>query len=157
MPKNFYICIVKKIISFNNAPALNLRQRDLSDWVNECVCERGSKIKRLVINFITEEEMLNLNQKHLKHDNHTDILTFCYNDQSRIESEIFISIDRARENAKAHSETIENEILRLISHGLLHNFGMKDSTKVQKEKMTKEENALMRKFHVKHVYGEKAL
>tara|TARA_B100000963_G_scaffold336110_1_gene330880 strand:- start:14421 stop:14867 length:447 start_codon:yes stop_codon:yes gene_type:complete len=148
---------VKKIISFNNVPAVNLRQQDLSDWVYDCVGERGLKIKRLVINFISEDEMLNLNQKHLKHDNHTDILTFCYNDQSRIESEIFISTDRARENAKGHSETVENEILRLISHGLLHNFGMKDSTKALKEKMTKEENSLMRKFHVKHKNSEKAL
>ena len=93
----------------------------------------------------------------MKHNDHTDIITFCYNNQFIIESEVFISFERACENAKTYAEPIENEILRLISHGLLHNFGMKDSTKVQKEKMTKEENALMRKFHVKHVYGEKAL
>ena len=157
MANNFYLCIVKKIISFNNVPNVNLRQQDLSDWVYECVGERGLKIKRLVINFLTEDEMLKLNQKHLNHDNHTDIITFCYNEQSRIESEIFISTDRARENAKDYSETIENEILRLISHGLLHNFGMRDSTKMLKDKMKKEENSLMRKFHVKHTNSEKAL
>ena len=76
MPKNFYLCIVKKTISFNNTPAVNLTQQALSAWVYECVEERGGKIKRLVINFITEDEMLNLNQKYLKHDTHTDILTF---------------------------------------------------------------------------------
>ena len=157
MPKNFYLCIVKKTIFFNNTPAVNLTQQALSAWVYECVEERGGKIKRLVINFITEDEMLNLNQKYLKHDTHTDILTFCYNDQSRIESEIFICFARARENAKAHSETIENEILRLISHGLLHNFGLNDSTKALRETMTKEENSLMRMFHVKHTSSEKAL
>ena len=81
--------------------------------------------------------MLNLNQRHLKHDNHTDILTFSYKDQPIIESEIFISIERARENAKIYSETLENETLRLISHGLLHILGMKDSTKALKETMVK--------------------
>ena len=119
--------------------------------------EKGVVIKRLDINFITEDEMLKLNQKHLKHDNHTDILTFCYSDLPIIESEIFISFDRAKENAKTHSETIENETLRLISHGLLHNFGMKDSTKAMREAMVKEENDLMRKFHVKHTKSEKTL
>ena len=64
MANNFYLCIVKKIISFNNVPNVNLRQQDLSDWVYECVGERGLKIKRLVINFLTEDEMLKLNQKH---------------------------------------------------------------------------------------------
>ena len=157
MIKNFYLCTVKKTIFFNNTPNINLRQQDLSDWIYECVKEKGVTIKRIDINFITEDEMLKLNQKHLKHDNHTDILTFCYNDHSKIESEIFISFDRAKENAKAYSETIENEVLRLMSHGLLHNFGMKDSTKAMREAMVKEENNLMRKFHVKHKKSEKTL
>ena len=64
-------------------------------------------------------------------------LHFAYNDQSIIESEIFISFERARENAKNYSETVENEILRLISHGLLHIFGMRDSTKAMRKTMTK--------------------
>ena len=86
-----------------------------------------------------------------------DILTFSYNDQPIIESEIFISIERARENAKMYSETFENETLRLISHGLLHILGMKDSTKALKETMVKEEDLFMRKFHVKHARSEKNL
>ena len=101
--------------------------------------------------------MLNLNQRHLKHDNHTDILTFSYKDQPIIESEIFISIERARENAKIYTETFENETLRLISHGLLHILGMKDSTKALRETMAKEEDVFMRKFHVKHARSEKNL
>ena len=148
---------MKKTIFFNKASDLNLRKKTLLDWNFEFVLEKGVVIKRLDINFITEDEMLKLNQKYLKHDNHTDILTFCYNDLPIIESEIFISLDRAKENAKVHSETIENEILRLISHGLLHNFGMKDSTKAMREAMVKEENNLMRKFHVKHTKSEKTL
>ena len=101
--------------------------------------------------------MLDLNRKHLNHDEHTDILTFCYKDQLIIESEIFISFERARENAKNYSETVENEILRLISHGLLHIFGLRDSTKAMKAAMTKQENNFMKKFHVKHSTSEKAI
>ena len=157
MNKNFYLCIVRKKIFYNNIPSINLRQRDLSEWIHECVEGRGAKVKRLSINFIKEGEMLDLNRKHLNHDEHTDILTFSYKDQLIIESEIFISFERARENAKNYSETVENEILRLISHGLLHIFGMRDSTKAMKAEMTKQENSFMKKFHVKHTTSEKAI
>tara|TARA_B100000900_G_scaffold360552_1_gene332714 strand:+ start:49 stop:522 length:474 start_codon:yes stop_codon:yes gene_type:complete len=157
MNRIFYICTVKKLISFNKTPTFKLKQQDLQNWIYECVKEKGAKIKRIDINFVTEDEMLNLNQRHLKHDNHTDIITFSYNDHSIIESEIFISFERAFENAKMFSETFENEILRLISHGLLHIFGKKDSTKALKREMVKEEDKLMRKFHVKHARSEKNL
>ena len=148
---------MKKIFFFNYYSSLNLRQADLLDWIYECVHEKGSKIKKLGINFITEHKMLNLNKKHLNHDNHTDILTFSYKDHLTIESEIFICYERALENAKIHSETIDNEILRLISHGLLHVLGMRDNTPSLRELMTKEEENFIRKFHVKHTKGEKIL
>ena len=157
MNKNFYICIVKKILFFNDYPPLNLSQTDLLDWIYECVHEKGAKIKKLGINFISEQKMMNLNKKHLKHDNHTDILTFSYKDHLMIESEIFICFERALENAKTYSETIDNEILRLISHGLLHVLGMRDNTPSLRELMTKEEDNFIKKFHVKHTKGEKDL
>lgn len=157
MNRIFYLCTVKKTIFFNTPPSFKLNEQDLADWIYECVKDKDATIKRLNINFIKEDEMLNLNQRHLKHDNHTDILTFSYNDQPIIESEIFISIERARENAKIYSETLENEILRLISHGLLHILGMKDGTKALKETMVKEEDVFIRKFHVKHARSEKNL
>ena len=157
MNKNFYLCIVRKKIFFNNIPYISLRQHDLSEWIHECAKGRGARVKRLTINFIKEEEMLDLNRKHLNHDEHTDILTFSYRDKLIIESEIFISLKRARENAKNYSETVENEILRLISHGLLHIFGVKDSTKAMKAAMTKQENIFMKKFHVTHTTSEKAI
>ncbi len=157
MNKNFYLYTVRKKIFFYNTPSINLRQRDISEWIHKCVKGRGAKVKRLTINFIKEEEMLDLNRKHLNHDEHTDILTFSYRDKLIIESEIFISLKRARENAKNYSETVENEILRLISHGLLHIFGMKDNTKAMKAEMTKQENIFMKKFHVKHTTSERTI
>ena len=145
---------MKKTIFLNDFPNLNLRQLELTNWIYDCVYEKGGKIKRLDINFINEDKMLNLNKRHLKHDGRTDVLTFCYNNHLAIESEIFICFDRACENAKIYSETIENEVLRLISHGLLHVFGMKDNTKALRETMAKEEENCIRKFHVKQIRGE---
>ena len=76
MNKNFYLCIVRKKIFYNNIPSINLRQRDLSEWIHECVEGRGAKVKRLSINFIKEGEMLDLNRKHLNHDNTQTSLHF---------------------------------------------------------------------------------
>ena len=157
MHKNFYLCNVKKTVFFNDIPNLNLKEADLLDWIYEQVSEKGAKIKRLDINFISEDKMLNLNREHLKHDNHTDILTFCYNDHLTIESEIFICFERACENAQKHSQTPENEVLRLISHGLLHIFGMKDNTRRLRNAMANEEDKIIAKFHVKHTTSEKTL
>ena len=155
MNKNFYLCIVKKTVFLIDTPNLNLRESDLLDWIYECVHGKGAKIKRLEINFISEHKMLNLNKKHLKRDNHTDILSFSYNDHLMVESEIFISFERACENAKIYSETIENETIRLISHGLLHVLGMRDNTPALRSRMVKEENNFIRKFHVKHTMSNK--
>ena len=154
MNRNFYLCIVKKTIFFSDFPNLNFRQHELVNWIHDFVNEKGAKIKRLDVNFIKEDQMLNLNKRHLKHDEHTDVLTFSYNDHLAIESEIFICFERACENAKKYSETTENEVLRLISHGLLHVFGMKDNSKSSRETMAKEEESCIRKFHVKQIRGE---
>ena len=149
MNRIFYLCTVKKTIFFNTPPSLKLNEQDLADWIYECVKDKDATIKRLNINFIKEYEMLKLNQRHLKHDNHTDILTFSYNDQPIIESEIFISIERVRENAKIYSETIENETLRVVIHGVLHCMGYNDKTSEQAKIMRNKEEEFISLFHVK--------
>lgn len=90
-----------------------------------------------------------MNQNYLKHDTHTDIITFSYVAIPSVEAEIFISIDRMRENATLHSESVENEMLRLLSHGFLHCVGYNDGTEEEKLIMKEEENRCINMFHVK--------
>ena len=101
-------------------------------------------------NFVSKEEMLVLNQKHLNHDTHTDIITFSYTSAPVISAEIYISTEQCRENASLNNTTVENELLRLISHGFLHAVGYNDKTKAEKLHMTAEENRCINMFHVKH-------
>jgi len=96
------------------------------------------------VSFLTDEELFELNKKHLNHQTFTDILTFTYNQEEPISTEILISYERAFENSRKFKTTFEQEILRLISHGLLHSLGYKDKTKNQKLKMRKEENDLLK-------------
>jgi probable rRNA maturation factor len=93
------------------------------------------------INFIfcNDAFLLSLNKKFLKHTTLTDIITFQY-PEKRLSAEIFISIQRIKENAKKFDVSFENELQRVIVHGILHLCGYKDKTPAQKKQMRKKED-----------------
>lgn len=136
-------------IVFNQLPKTLLRTSLLEDWLFHLCSHYKVKATRLMFNFITENEMLSINHNFLDHDTHTDIVTFQYAD-APIEGEIFISIQRLFENAEKFCETIENEMLRLISHGFLHLVGYNDLNSDQKTVMREQEDLCIKMFHVKH-------
>ena len=76
-----------------------------------------------------------MNKSYLGHDSHTDIITFDYSENMSINAEVYISIDMMKENAKKFKQSIENEMVRLISHALFHCMGHSDKSKLEKEKM----------------------
>jgi rRNA maturation RNase YbeY len=137
------------MIYFNNIPDDHFSDAILSNWLKALAVSYGVKINILHYNFVSESILLQINQDYLKHDTHTDIITFSYCVTPAVESEIFISIDRMRENAISHHETIDNEMLRLLAHGFLHSIGYKDANNEEKSRMTVEENRCINMFHVK--------
>jgi rRNA maturation RNase YbeY len=137
------------MIYFNNIPDDHFSDAILSNWLKALAVSYGVKINILHYNFVSESILLQINQDYLKHDTHTDIITFSYCVTPAVESEIFISIDRMRENAISHHETIDNEMLRLLAHGFLHSIGYKDANNEEKSRMTAEENRCIKMFHVK--------
>ena len=122
----------------------------LTSWLLASAIHHHANIEKLIYYFISKKKMHKLNLKYLNHDTHTDILTFPYGNNKNIISEVYISIDQATENASKYSQVIENEILRLISHGFLHSIGFLDDAQDHKQKMTKEEDVMVNMFHVKH-------
>ena len=80
------------------------------------------------------------NRAYLGHDTFTDIITFDYSDRDLISGDIFISIDRVRENAPINNDPFENELSRVIIHGILHLLGYKDKGKKEKEIMREKED-----------------
>ena len=137
------------MIYFNNIPKNLLSALSLSQWLCVVAVFYKVKIKTLQYNFVSESELLKMNQDYLQHDTHTDIITFSYASTPIVEAEIYISIDRMRENAIINNETIENELLRLLSHGFLHSMGYNDASKEEKTVMSREENKCIKMFHVK--------
>jgi len=111
--------------------------------INQMLGRIEKQFEKIEISFLTDRDLLELNKKYLNHDSFTDILTFPYDSGNSLVAEILISYERAYENSLKYRCTFEEEILRLIAHGILHSIGFKDKTKSQKLKMRKAENDLL--------------
>lgn len=118
---------------------------ELGLWIQEIVHQAEREIDSLAYIFCTDPYLLELNKTHLDHDYFTDILTFPYSDPSakRIESEIYISIDRVRDNAGSMQISFIDELHRVMIHGILHLLGHDDHGDQAQESMrTLEDQAL---------------
>ncbi|MEN9522052.1 MAG: hypothetical protein RL065_429 [Bacteroidota bacterium] len=132
-----------KEISFANhqAPVFTLKNKKVIKLWLEKVMKRYNRTQfEIAYIFSNDEYVLQINQQFLQHDFYTDIITFDYSTATKIESEIYISIDRVKENAIQHSSTFKEELHRVIIHGVLHLCGLKDKTKKQEVEMRNAEN-----------------
>jgi len=105
--------------------------------------------KKLSVNYVfcSDDFLLRINQDFLKHDYYTDIITFPLSEtDKKVEAEIYISIDRVKENALKLKGSFEQELHRVIFHGILHLIGYKDKTATQKEAMRKAEEKWIKAF-----------
>jgi probable rRNA maturation factor len=97
--------------------------------------------------FVSDEFLLDINRKHLSHDYYTDIITFNNsNKHDLLSAEIYISVQRVRENAIYYNVSFSHELLRVIFHGMLHLLGYDDTTKEAKGHMTEMENLWLSSF-----------
>jgi len=98
--------------------------------------------------FTSDPYLLELNKRFLNHDYYTDILTFDYSVDGEISGEIFISVDRVKENAKSFEVGFDHELLRVMVHGLLHLCGYTDADDIQQQLMRNTEDEKIKLFHV---------
>lgn len=98
------------------------------------------QIGDISIILVDDAEILNINNKYLKHNYYTDIITFDYTKDRTISGDLYISIERVCENAKQYNTKVNDELNRVIIHGLLHLCGYKDKTKKQASLIRKKEN-----------------
>ena len=94
------------------------------------------RVGKIVYSFVSDEELLAINRSHLDHDYYTDIITFDYSSKKKLEGEIYISVDRVRENGI----DFNLELIRVMCHGVLHMLGFKDKTKEEVLVMREKEN-----------------
>jgi len=101
-------------------------KRILSDWIKEIAKREGKNIAAISYIFCDDKYLLKLNKKYLKHDTFTDIITFDYCDGNLISGDIFISLERVRENAVKFAKPFKEELCRVMCHGILHLAGYSD-------------------------------
>jgi probable rRNA maturation factor len=113
----------------------------LKTWLKSLVKAENFKLGELTYVFMTDDELLKMNIQYLNHDTLTDIITFDNSEEeSLIEGDIFLSIDRITENADKFKVSFEKELVRVMAHGVLHLCGFKDKTKGDSELMRSKEN-----------------
>lgn len=130
------------MISFQNQSiSFKLRHKTkLKLWITQVIKKEKCKPGNISYVFCNDEELLKINIEHLNHNTYTDIITFDYREKNRIDTDIFISIDRVIDNAKKYKVDFENELHRVMIHGILHNCGYKDKKKVDIKMMRYKES-----------------
>ena len=122
-----------------------------SRWLISVANDEGYLIDTLVFLFVDDKEILEMNKKFLKHDYYTDVITFGDLEDKKISGDIAISIERVLDNSKTYGVEFEDELKRVMVHGLLHIMGYKDKASNDKSVMSQKENKAMKMFHVKQV------
>lgn len=122
-----------------------------TDWIIKSVGEKGHTIEALNYIFCDDDYLLSINRKFLQHDYLTDIITFPDGGNSGLKGDIFISVERVGENAGLYNSAFDEELRRVMIHGVLHLMGFGDATPHEKEAMRREEDAMIKLFHVKHI------
>ena len=120
-----------------------------TSWLIDVASSEGFNLKKLVYAFFNDEDLKDLNIKHLNHNFYTDVLSFDDSLGKEISGNIAISIERVKENAKRYSPSFDNELKRVMVHGLLHLIGYNDSTPDEVNLIRAKEEKMLRLFHVK--------
>ncbi len=115
------------------------------DWVESIISNHEQQVAAINFIFCSDEYLLDINRSYLDHDYYTDIITFDNRESESddLESDIFISVDRVKDNAQSMGITFDRELHRVLIHGILHLLGWNDKTDEQKEAMREKEEACL--------------
>ena len=118
--------------------------RKTSNWIKRVISKEGKELNSLNVIFCSDRYLLKMNAEYLNHKTLTDILTFDHSEATNsIEGDIFISIQRVKENAIKFNSALDSELHRVIVHGVLHLMGYNDKTPHQKLKMRNKEDSYL--------------
>lgn len=117
-----------------------IKKRDTSAWIKAVAASYGRKVGEIGYLFVDDEKILEVNREYLGHDYYTDVITFDYDEDDTVSGDIVISLDTVRSNAELFGKTYEDELYRVIIHGILHLCGINDKGPGEREIMEAAEN-----------------
>ena len=115
-------------------------KRDTTRWIKAVAATHNRKVGEIGYMFVDDEKILEVNNEYLGHDYYTDIITFDYCEGNVLNGDIVISLDTVRTNAEKFGKTYEEELFRVIIHGVLHLCGINDKAPGEREIMEENEN-----------------
>jgi rRNA maturation RNase YbeY len=118
----------------------NIKKRETSNWIKQVAASYGKRVGDIAYLFVNDDKILATNNEFLGHDYYTDIITFDYSEEDVIQGDIFISVDTVQSNAEERGLTFDNELHRVIIHGILHLCGINDKGPGEREIMEMAEN-----------------
>ena len=132
-----------------------IRRRDISAWIKAVAATYGKRVGDIGYIFCNDDKILEVNRQYLQHDYYTDIITFDYSDDAlltgkkdTIAGDLFISLDTVRTNAEQQGTTYDEELHRVIIHGILHLCGINDKGPGEREIMEREENKALELYKI---------
>lgn len=117
-----------------------IKRKDTTAWIKAVAQTYGKKIGEVGYMFVNDEKILEINNEYLGHDYYTDVITFDYDEDDVVNGDIVISLDTVRTNAELFDKAYEDELYRVIIHGILHLCGLNDKGPGEREIMEKAEN-----------------
>lgn len=127
-------------------PEIKLKRKIIKGWVREEILRRKQKPGDMNIVLATDAFVKQLNKAHLDRDYFTDVITFDYSEHGVISGDVFISIDRVKENAGIYRVDFRMELYRVIIHGVLHMLGFRDDDRLEKSRMTRAEDEAIKRL-----------
>jgi rRNA maturation RNase YbeY len=122
------------------------KKRKIKKWIEEEIVNHKKKVGSISYMFCSDEHIKIVNQAYLKHNYYTDIITFDYCEGRIVDGDILISIDTVKSNSIKYSSNFEEELLRVIIHGILHLLGYNDKSEKEKELMSQKENEAIERY-----------
>ena len=117
-----------------------IRRRDTSAWIKAVAATYGRKVGDVGYMFVSDEKILEVNREYLGHDYYTDVITFDYDEDDIVSGDVVISLDTVRSNAELFGKDYDDELHRVIIHGILHLCGITDKGPGEREIMEAAEN-----------------
>ena len=137
------------MISFNYESDFSLEQEDVyASWIETIVESENKILGEISYIFCDDEYLHSINMQYLNHDTLTDIISFDYTEGDIISGDIFVSIERVEDNAKDFNVSFDEELKRVLAHGVLHYCGYKDKTDTDAALMRSKEEEKIKLFHV---------
>ncbi|MDH6310808.1 putative rRNA maturation factor [Dysgonomonas sp. PFB1-18] len=122
----------------------SIKKREITSWIKTVAATHNKKVGDIGYIFCSDEKILEVNKEYLQHDYYTDIITFDYTEDDIISGDIFISLDTVKSNSEKFQTDYNNELLRVVIHGILHLCGINDKTPKERAYMTQCENEALK-------------